>query len=783
MLSFEILLTRLLSIRFGYHLAFAVISLALFGLTAGAVFVHFAGTRIARRTSLIWSSLAVSAALFAVSMPTVLIYLANVAKPLGGTLWDPSLISVYIFMSLPFFCVGITVCLLLTKSQRVPRLYASDLIGGGLGGIAIIALLAMMQPPAATFFISAASALAATLFALKAARFVRLGSALLTFVLLVMGGVELSSPHAIVPPLRDEFGPFLFEKWNSYSRVTVLPLGKRPFGWGYSSTCARHIDADQYLLWIDKSAASPITQFSGNFDLLWHLDCDVTNAVHSLRSDQDVLVIGLGGGRDLLSALRADHRSVTAVEMNDIIVTLLEHEMAEFSGNITRLPRVRVVEDEARSYVRSTEDKYDIIQASMVDTFAAATSGAYSLTENNLYTVEAFVDLLQHLNDDGILTMSRWYQYHEPPFEMLRTAAVARAALERLDIDDAASRITIISGGANRTIGLRGVGTILVKKQPFTGEELQKLRAWGQKRKFLLAYMPDGKNVTLFDELLKSKDPRDFYEALPLDVSPTTDDSPFFFLMRIQGPEAGRYDSTAFLSRGFVILKGLLLVSMIVSLLVILVPIAVDQGIRAIVAPGNLWGGVFFLSIGLAFMLVEIAQIQRLTLLLGHPTYSLSVVLSSLLVASGVGSYMSDYVVLRSSSFDRALIFLGGALVGTLLAVGYFTRPMMELTASFPLIVRIGASVLMVVPMGILMGMLFPIGMSVAQKNARSSTAWFWALNGAASVIASVLATYVSAIMSISSTFLIGAAIYFLAVGALRGFHKAQRARVPAAGV
>ena len=779
MLAFEVLLTRVLSIRFGYHLAFAVISLALFGLTAGAVFVHFRGRAITASVPRLWSYLALSTLLFAGSLPLLLAYLARVGQPLKeAVLWDPVLIVVYLLASVPFFLVGVSVCILLTTSRRVARLYAADLVGAGLGGAAIIALLSVFPPSAATLFLAAASALAGWFFSSKAGRGVRVVAASVTLVLAALGLAESWKPSSVIPALRDDGRGFLFEKWNSYSRVTVLPLGRRPFGWGYSAKCGTRLAADQKLLWIDRSAATPITEFDGDLDRLWHLDCDVTNAVYTIRRNADVLVVGLGGGRDLLAALRAGSRSVEAVEMNDIIIDLLEGPMAAYSGNLTRLPGVRIVNDEARAHVRSMDRSFDVIQASMVDTFAASTSGAYSLTENNLYTVEAFVDFLKHLNDDGVLTVSRWYQYGEPPFEMLRIVAVARAALERLGIEEAASRIAVLAGGINTDarIGQRGTGTLLVKKEPFTVDELSRLRAWAAEREFRLPYTPGGHNEALLDRLLRAANAKSFFETLPLDVSPTTDDSPFFFLMRVLDPSAYDHRSTPFLVRGYTIMEGILLVSLTLSLLVILVPVALTEGFGAIANPGNVVGGLFFLSIGVAFMLLEIAQIQRLTILLGHPSYSLSVVLSALLVGSGIGSYLSDFVLRLSESFLRVLAILAVILLTTVFAVGFLTSRVVAGAAGFSIEVRILASVLLLVPMGMVLGVLFPLGMSVANRSSRSPKAWFWALNGAASVVSSVLAVYIAARFSISAAFAVGVAVYGFGIVCLGLFHRVNPA-------
>jgi hypothetical protein len=777
--GFELFLTRLLSVRFVYHFAFAVISLAMFGLTAGAVLIHLSRRFLDRDAERLRRVLVGACFLYAVTLVAASIWLFEADIRFGASMWEAGSIRLYLVTSVPFTCAGVAFCIVLTRFQSVSRLYAADLVGAGCGGVALIALLSFVDPRAALFLLAAAILLAGTFLADDLdARNIRLGLGLAASALL-MGACQASGFVVFAPPLADDGErPAIFERWNAFSRVTVHPLGHRAFGWGWSSTCPREVEPDQLFLYIDRKAGTVMTQFDGDLRRIEYLRCDVTNAAHEIRSNGDVLVIGLGGGRDVLSALLAGQRSVTAVEVNDIIVDLARDKFAGFTGHLADDPRVRIVADEARSYVAGHDRRYDVIQASLIDTFAASSAGAFALTENGLYTVEAWVTFLEHLTDQGLLAMSRWHYYEDPPFETLRLAALARAALAKLGVSHFADKVVLVSGGRWWHAGSRGTGTLLVKRTPFSREEIERLREWAGRMHFTIVYAPGLPSDSRFTTLLTASDPGWIYERSALDISPPTDDRPFYFLMKPQDAAAARYESEIVYTSALTVLRSLLLAASAMAVLALVLPVLATASLRIVAEPVHLAGALFFVAIGIGYLTIEIAQMQRLTTFLGHPNYAFSVVLSALLVSSGLGSLWSEGGLIESRRPERRALGLGAGLLAILVLWASFAGPLLQAAESRALSVRVAVSIAAVAPAGFLMGTFFPTGMRVALTVPDSPTAWFWAVNGAASVVASVLATMLAVERGIRFSLFVGAAAYALAVAALQLYVRLARRAV-----
>ncbi|MFQ5418300.1 MAG: hypothetical protein ACE5FL_14840, partial [Myxococcota bacterium] len=658
--------------------------------------------------------------------------------------------------------------------RQVGRLYGADLAGAGCGGLGLLGLLHVVDPAAGIFVLGAVGAMTAAAFA--GGRSGRAGGLALAAGLsaLAAAGGTATPPLAGDPAEKGT----LFERWNAFSRITVIPAGKAAFGWGFSARCPVAGPTAQRLLFIDRAAATPLTAFDGDLSGFAYLDCDVTNAAYQIRRDADVMVIGVGGGRDVLAALQSGQRSVTAAEVNGIIVDLLRGEYADFVGDLTRHPRVTVVEDEGRSFAARSDRHFDIIQASLVDTYTASTSGAFSLTESSIYTVEGWKTLLDRLTETGILTMSRWFYYREPAFETMRLVALAREALDGLGIGDHADKVVVVAGGRPQNFfGERGTGTVLVKKVPFEAAEIEALEAWAEPLDFQLVFAPGRPSRPVFDRLMKAPDLDRELARLPVDVSAPTDDRPFFFLMRTQGPGANRFASVLLYTGARETVVAVLTVAAGLSLLVILLPLAVsDRGEASL--RGHLPGAVFFLAIGTAFMLIEIAQVQRLTVLLGHPIYSLSIVLSTLLVSSGIGSSWIGSVATRVSDLDPLLPRVGGVLLAVLGLGALLTGSAVTGLESAGPLARFAAAVALLAPPGFLMGTLFPLGMTIARRSPTAPTAWFWALNGTASTLASIAAVLISIDRGINASYLAGLAAYALALPALALYGRRGAAAV-----
>ncbi len=489
-------------------------------------------------------------------------------------------------------------------------------------------------------------------------------------------------------------------------------------------------------------------------------------------------MIGTGGGRDLLSALVFGASSVDGVEINPIIVNdVMRDRFKEYSGGVYENPAVHVHVEDGRSFVRRSPERYDIIQASLVDTWAATAAGAFTLTENSLYTVEAFGDYLDHLNDRGVLSISRWV------FDGLRLISLAQEQCARRGWN-AADRLAVIQHDS--------VATFLLKKTPFTAEERDHLAAVSRDLGFTILYLPGmpppslGDNRDDYARLILAPDRNAFYAAYPFDVRPTTDDRPFFFhttklrnqtfiaaLLGLLGhPVVRPSNPGAWATGGLTALLVLLAISFSLVVLFIVGPLAVTA--RDALAPGWRRWLAYFACLGCGFMLIEVALLQRFVLLLGHPVYSLTVTLLSLLLGTGVGSLLSRRV---SPARTRLVAAAACLLVATVaLLWGTALPAIINVAIGWVLPVRLMVAVALMFPAGMLMGIPLPAGVRLIAARHPQLVAWAWGINGALSVLGATLAVFIAMNWGFSVTLACGAALYVLAAALSGALGSAEAA-------
>ncbi len=557
----------------------------------------------------------------------------------------------------------------------------------------------------------------------------------------------------------------LYEKWNSYSRVRVNGNPNalvEPQGWGLSRTLPPDLRVRQLQMDIDVVAGTVMTGYDGTPASVPHLAYDVTNLAYRVRPVSNALVIGAGGGRDVLSALTLGAQSVVAVEINKDILRTVNGRFGDFTGHLDRDPRVRFVNDEARSYIARSAGRYGLIQISLIDTWAATAAGAFVLSENAIYTTEAWTTFLGHLTPDGMLSVSRWY-YRNSPAEVYRTLTLAVEALHRAGIDNPRAHIAIVRNMnfANRPETPDGVGTLLVSARPFTAAELGTLDRVATQLQFEVMFSPTVSRDPLFEQLTGPAAAAAI-AGYPLRINPPTDDSPFFFnmlrlrdLLRLDLLEGGKQSNNLKAVATLGVLLGA------VALLTFLC-IAVPLWSRRSDVRGATPLLVFFIAIGLGFMLIETSQMQRLIIALGHPTYALTVVLFGLLLSSGAGSYLTARIPeaqVRRAGAQRLMV-----LIAVLLVFGAVTPAVVRATAAASTPLRILSALLLLFPAGLVMGMAFPMGMKLAATRAAPLTPWLWGLNGAASVFAAVLSVCIALTWSISSAFWSGWVAYVVAL-------------------
>lgn len=814
-LTYQLLLTRTFSVTMYYHFAFVAISVTMFGMAVGAIAVYlrphlFVPERVTRH-------LAIGSALFAVTI--VLSYLTHLAIPF---VIEPSLVSAYALaltyaaLSVPFVMSGIVVSLALTRfPQQVGSLYAADLTGAALGCLAVGPLLRLADAPTAVLASAAVAAVAAMLFAAeRAANGVTLSNRLrgvcvaLTALTVVAATANGVAARRNVGWLRlmwvkgqYEARPIV-ERWNSFSRIRVIGDPNRvikPSGWGLSATLPPDRRARELHLDIDSYAGTELTAYNGDPETVSHLKYDVTNVAHYLRPNSRVVVVGTGGGRDVLSALVFNQREVTGVEINESIVDLVNRRFGDFTGHLDRDPHVRFVNDEARSYITRLNDRVDLIQISLIDTWAATASGAFVLTENSLYTTNAWRTFLDHLAPRGILSVSRWY-YADRPGEVYRLATLASTVLMQRGVTRPGDYYAIVRARPPAAgNGPDGVGTMLLSRDPLSAEDLDALEAVASRLEFEIVQSPRYSADDTFAAIASASRLADAIAAHPLNIAAPTDDTPFFFHMlrlrdvfntaRWHDQGIVRFNMTAVGILGVLMVTVTMLTAACIVLPLLVARSSLLAGTnrlrrgyggppepredisgakaedpavdRAAIAPHLMYFG----AIGLGFMLIEISQVQRLAIFLGHPVYSLSVVLFSLLLSSGIGSLATA----RLSDSPKSSITVLALLVFVLVAFGSITPLVVRYFDATSIVTRIAVSVGILLPIGFFMGMAFPIGMRRALSRAPSIAPWLWGVNGAASVCASVLVVVIALGAGISAAFWVGAICYVIALGAFVG--------------
>jgi hypothetical protein len=788
-LMYEVLLTRIFSVTMWYHFAFVAVSVAMFGMTVGALVVYLRPAWFPREA--VKRQLAGLGILFPIV--TVASFLTQLSIPFRV---HPSIVGVwaivltYAVIAVPFVISGILVTLVLTRFPRdVARLYAFDLVGAALGCVLLVWLLDVTDGPTAVLAICALAALGALAFSTDvASRFHVRTSAVVAVTLFVAAAGHTVLVWRGFPVLRIlyvkagfEARP-LYERWNSYSRVRVHGDPARlekPYTWGLSQTYPADRRVHQLHLDIDVAAGTVLSKAATHPEDLEHLAYDVTNIGYYLRPHGKALIVGVGGGRDVLSALRFGASSVVGVEINRNILDTLNGRFGAFTGHLDRDPRVTFVNDEARSYIARHHERFDTIQISLIDTWAATAAGAFVLSENSLYTIEAWELFLKHLTEGGVLSVSRWY-FKSRPGEVYRMTALASAALARLGVENPRAHLAIVRSirGNDEPDAPDGIGTLLVSPTPLSPADLATLTATAARMQFDVVLSPDTAEDDTFVRLASGRDLDAFTAAYPINIAPPRDDSPFFFNMLRLGDvlrlDLLRHGKSTHNMEAVFVLGTLLFTVLLLTGLCIVLPLVVATDRRALDGAGPLV--LFFAAIGFGFMLIETSQMQRLIVVLGHPTYGLTVVLFSLLLSSGLGSW---WISRREGDLSgHAGILQLGALVAVLFLFGLVTPGLARAIEGAATATRVAASALVLAVPGFLMGMAFPLGMRLTASRAPGLGPWLWGVNGATSVCASVLAVAIALSTTISTAFWVGWACYLAALGAYAWQVRRVRAEV-----
>ena len=783
-LMLQVIQTRVLSVVAWYHLAFFAISMAMFGQTVGAVWVYQRGDRFTDRT--LSYDLSYFSTAFALSTLVCLVIQMSLPPIVSRSVTSVLVwAELAICLALPFLFAGVAVSLALTRSPfAVGRVYAADLFGAAAGCLGALVVLGHTDGPSAILWVGGLAAAAALCFSRSAIGgpppaklplegFLRHRVAI--FVLLVtcaiVNGLSDSGLQPMVAKGKFESGTsHAFRKWNTFSRIAVSASWTgAPAMWGPSPKRPRDLKIEQRAINIDADANTVAYRFTGDLRQVDFLRYDLTTLAYHLPGRERALVIGVGGGRDVLSAALFGARSITGVEINPILVQLLTdtRQLADFT-NVRSLKEVSLVVDEGRSWMARTPQRFDIVQMSLIDTWAATGAGAFSLSENGLYTVEAWRVFLSRLTPSGVFTVSRWYDAHEP-VETGRALSLAVAALLRLGVADPRQHIFAATQ--------EDLMTLIVSRRPFSSDELNVLdEAVARYAHQVLVSPVSAAPSSTLNAILTSRSPSELEARtsnLSFDLTPATDDRPFFFnqlpltkpvlAFQLARTQVAQDTYLGGIRRGNLVATATLTMLLMVSLVLVIVSILLPlrHAVRDVGRRLAVGGTLYFLLIGVGFMMIEIGLLQRTSVFLGHPVYSLSVLLFTLIMATGIGSFVSDMVPL-----DRRPRLVLWALITSayVTALPRWLPTVLEAFDSASLGIRALVCVATIAPAGVLLGFGFPTGMRLISAIDRRPTPWFWGVNGAAGTLASTVAVASSIAFGISTTLTIGAVCYLLLI-------------------
>jgi SAM-dependent methyltransferase len=788
-IGYEILLMRLLTITQWHHFAYMIISIALLGFGASGTFVALAQTFLLKRFHRAFSA---NGALFGVSVTAGFAAVQTIPLNPLEILWDTNqwvyLLETYLVLFLPFFFAANCISLTLARfKDDIHRIYLFDLLGAGFGALGIILLLFVFQPVTCLEILSAPGFLAAGLMNMAAGSVLsrRVGVALL------LGGLLMpwAWPDSRLTPSVSEFKGLSMALRVPDARI--IEERSSPLGWlavvesptvpfrhapGMSLNCTDE-PPPQLAVFVDGDALSTITKFDGERGPLHYLDCMTSALPYHLLKRPRALVLGAGGGSDVLTALYGGAGSIDAVELDPKMVDLVRQEFRDFAGDLYGRDEVRLEIAEARGFVAGTSNRYDLIQVSLLDSFNASAAGGYALSETYLYTVEGIEEYLRHLDPGGFLCVTRWLKV--PPRDGLKLFATAVAALERQNVDDPGKRLAMIRGWKTTTL--------LVKNGEFSAADLESLRAFCEERSFDVCYYPgitknEANRYNVLDEpyffdgafALLGRERRNFMESYKFAIGPATDDRPYFFhffkwkvlpeilSMRGQG-------GLPLIEWTYPILILTLLQAVAVSTVLILLPLVFGARMRA---SGRrcVRTAVYFFSLGLAFLFIEIAFIQKFILFLSHPLYAVSVVLAGFLIFAGLGSSVSgkwkaNLVSERAGGRGDGILVGGAGAAIAVISFAYMVLlpPIFHRLMALPDGFKVAFSIVLIAPLAFCMGMPFPLGLSKVAHTMPAFIPWAWGINGCASVLSAVLATILAIHLGFNAVIGLAVLLYGLA--------------------
>ena len=790
-LAYEVLLIRLFSILQWHHFAYMIISIALLGFGASGTFLAFARRPLVKRYP---AAFALLAALFGIT--AVASFAGAERLPFNALeiVWNPWqfgwLAASYALLILPFFCGATCIGLAFSRYPgQIGRVYAFDLVGAGIGALGIVGLLFLVFPSTALRIVAVLAFAAAALTAMDIARHRWLAVSSLGLVAAAIAvwlpssftdlGPHMSQYKGLRMALEVPGARVLAERSGPLGLLTVVESPTVPFRYAPGLSLANTKEPPaQLAVFIDGDSIAALTAYGGDPAAVAYLDRTTAALPYHILERPQTLILGAGGGEQVLLALYAGAENVDAVEVNAQMIELAQNRFADFIGGIFSRSNVHVHLAEARAFAATTGERYDLIQMPLLDSFGAAASGVQSAHENYTYTVEALEDYLAALRPDGVIAITRWLRV--PPRDVLKLFATASAALEAEGVTEPGRHLALIRSW--------NTATLLVAKSPLRSEVVAAIRQFATENFFDISWAPgisatDVNRYNLLDQeylydgavALLGPERAEFIERYKFNIAPATDNRPYFFdFFRWRAlPELLnlRTQGGAMLDWGYLILLTTLVQAAILSTVLILLPLWLRRRTFES-AVHRLRFGTYFLALGLAFLFIEIAFIQRFMLFFGHPLYAVAVVLAGFLVFAGLGSAVAERwtaAVGRGSPVRAiALAVLVIAILATtyLIALPVIFRMLMTLSEG----VKIVVALLLVAPLAAFMGMPFPLGLSYVGARSEAFIPWAWGINGCASVLSAILAALLAMHVGFTGVVAIAAVLYLIAPAMLAGW-------------
>jgi len=791
-LAYEVLLIRLFAILQWHHFAYMIISIALLGFGASGTFLAFARRPLVKRYP---AAFALLAALFGIT--AVASFAGAERLPFNALeiVWNPWqfgwLAASYALLILPFFCGATCIGLAFSRYPgQIGHVYAFDLVGAGIGALGIVGLLFLVFPTTALRIVAVLAFAAAALAAMDIARHRWLAVSSLGLVAAAIAvwlpssftdlGPHISQYKGLRMALEVPGARVLAERSGPLGLLTVVESPTVPFRYAPGLSLANTKEPPaQLAVFVDGDSITAFTAYGGDPAAVAYLDRTTAALPYRILERPRALILGAGGGEQVLLALYAGAENVDAVEVNAQMIDLVQNRFADFIGGIFSRSDVHLYLAEARAFAATTGKRYDLIQMPLLDSFGAAAAGVQSAHENYTYTVEALEDYLAVLEPDGVIAITRWLRV--PPRDVLKLFATATVALEAEGVTEPGRHLALIRSW--------NTATLLVAKSPLTSEVVAAIRQFATENFFDISWAPglsatDVNRYNLLDQeylydgavALLGPERAEFIERYKFNIAPATDNRPYFFdffrwralpellNLRTQG-------GAAMLDWGYLILLTTLVQTAILGTVLILLPLWLCRRTSES-AVHRLRFGAYFLALGLAFLFIEIAFIQRFMLFLGHPLYAVSVVLAGFLVFAGLGSAVAarwTAAVGRGSAVRGIAL---AVLMIALLATTYLIAlPLIfGMLPALPQAAKMAVALILVAPLAAFMGMPFPLGLGYVGARSEAFIPWAWGINGCASVLSAILAALFAMHVGFTGVVAIAAVLYLTAPAMLAGW-------------